>query len=240
MARNFSLTHRLTQLYSKLMPAPCLLCGIASQQLPLCTDCIADLPHLGHACSRCAMPIDAGKLCGHCLSQPPEQDYSVSLFPYLDPVDRLIAAFKYHDKLYLSQLFGTLMSEQLQARKLPQCLIPIPLYPSRLRQRGYNQSLELAKVLSTQLAIPTSNDYLIRTRNTAPQTSLPFDQRKANIERAFSLQQKTVPDHIALIDDVLTTGHTANAAAKCLRQAGATTIEVWTIARTISHDHILI
>jgi len=216
------------------MPSPCLLCGSSSQQLPVCNACIADLPILDQVCPRCAMPLATNNICGSCLHHPPEQDHSVSLFRYHDPVDRLIADFKYHDKLYLTQLFGTLMSQQLKNRVLPHCLIPIPLYPSRLRQRGYNQSLELAKILSTKLNISISNDYLVRTRDTAPQASLPYKQRKGNLYRAFGLKQNTVPAHIALIDDVLTTGHTANAAAKLLRQAGATTIEVWTIARTIN------
>lgn len=160
------------------MPIQCLLCGAYNADICVCNDCLNQLPKLGHTCPRCAMPLSSSHLCGHCLNQPPEQDASFSLFPYQDPIDRLIAQLKYHDKLYLTQLFGQLMSEQLSTRPLPQCLIPIPLHPKRLRHRGYNQSFELAKILSKQVAIPTSNDYLIRTRNTAPQASLPYKQRK--------------------------------------------------------------
>ena len=238
MAREFlsMLPHRIWQLYSNLMPIPCRLCGTMSQHQAICTVCLQNLPLLGDACPRCALPINNAYLCGHCLHQPPEQDLSFSLFPYLDPVDRLIADLKYHDKLFLSQFFAQLMCDKLNQRLLPDLLIPIPLHPNRLRRRGYNQSFELAKVLSMKLGIPTSNRYLIRTIDTKSQASIPFKARKQNIQHAFKFIQTKAPAHIAIIDDVLTTGHTANAAAKQLRQAGATTIEIWTIARAIRHD----
>jgi len=228
--------HRLAQLYSKLMPIPCRLCGTACQHHPLCDNCIADLPKLSHACPRCAMPLSTSKVCGHCLNHPPEQQRSFSLFTYKTPIDRLIIDFKFHDKLYLSHFFAKKMAEQLRLSPLPELLIPIPLHPNRLRQRGYNQSLELTKDLSKQLNIPISNNILSRIIDTQSQSTIPFKQRKQNIQNAFQLLQEKPPKHIALIDDVLTTGHTANAAAKLLRKAGATTIEVWTIARTIGHD----
>ena len=226
----------LPRLYSNLPSIPCRLCGALSQEYALCCACITDLPLLGPSCPRCAMPTTHSQLCGQCLSHPPEQDLSFSLFRYHASIKHLIADLKYHDKLYLTQLFSHLMSEQLKHRPLPHCLIPIPLHPKRLRQRGYNQSVELAKTLSKQLGIPVSNRYLSRIINTVPQASLPFKHRKNNIQHAFKLMSSNVPLHIALIDDVLTTGHTANIAAKLLRQKGVKIIEVWTIARTIRHD----
>jgi len=237
MAMNilFTLHHLFWQLYSKLMPIPCRLCGSMSQHQAICSLCIQDLPLLGPACPQCALPISDAYVCGQCLRQPPEQDVSFSLFRYHQPVDRLIADFKYHDKLYLSELFAQLMVDKLNNRPLPDLLIPIPLHANRIRQRGYNQSFELAKALSKKLDIPSSNDYLIRTIDTKSRASIPFKARKKNIQHAFKLVKTKVPAHIALIDDVLTTGHTANAAAKLLRKAGATRIEVWTIARTIRH-----
>jgi len=224
------------QLYSNLLPIPCRLCGAHCQHHALCDACINDLPLLGPACPRCAMPTPQAQLCGQCLTKPLEQDLSFSLFRYQDPLKRLLADFKYHDKVYLAQLFAELMVKPLNTRALPQLLIPIPLHSKRLRQRGYNQSLELAKTLSKHLSIPLSKHTLTKTINTPPQASLPFKQRKTNIQRAFSLTDENIPAHIALIDDVLTTGHTANAAAKLLRQKGVETIELWTIARTIRHD----
>ncbi|MDO7667738.1 MAG: ComF family protein [Pseudomonadota bacterium] len=206
-----------------------------SQHQAICKACLQNLPQLGDACPRCALAISNAYLCGNCLNQPPEQDLSFSLFPYLDPIDRLVADLKYHDKLFLSQFFAQLMTDKLCNRRLPELLIPIPLHPNRLRQRGYNQSFELAKALSIKLAIPTSNRYLIRTIDTKSQASIPFIARKQNIQHVFKFIQTKVPAHIAIIDDVLTTGHTANAAVKQLRKAGAITIEIWTIARAIRH-----
>lgn len=227
---------KLAQLYSNLTVTQCLLCGIDCKQECLCVDCINELPKLHSCCPRCALPLSKSLLCGHCLHDPPEQDASFSLFEYKTPVDRLIADFKYHDKLFLSRFFALQMTKRLRSRPMPQLLIPIPLHPRRLRQRGYNQSLELAKVLSKQLSIPFCSKSLIRIKDSQPQTSLPYKQREKNIQRAFKVIDSMLPTHIALIDDVLTTGHTANVAAKALRQAGVITIEVWTIARTIRHD----
>jgi ComF family protein len=230
------LAHQITRLYSNLLPIPCLLCGSHNNNHSLCPDCIDNFPKLGHCCTRCATPLSLTSTCGHCLNHPPEQNLSTSLFAYQNPIDRLIADFKYHDKLYLTELFADLMFEQLKNKPLPQLLIPIPLHRRRLRQRGYNQALELAKILSRKLNIPIGKNILIRSRDTAPQASLPYDQRKHNMRRAFKLNDAVLPNHIVLIDDVLTTGHTVNAAAKLFRQEGVTTIELWTIARTIRHD----
>jgi ComF family protein len=191
---------------------------------------------MGPACPRCALPTPSSQLCGHCLTTPPEQQLSFSAYPYQDPIDRLIIDFKFNNKLYLSDFFAEQMICKLNPNKLPELLIPIPLHPNRLKHRGYNQSFELAKSLSKQLTIPSSNGYLERIIDTQSQSSMPFKQRKQNIQHAFKGTLSRPPKHIALIDDVLTTGHTANAAAKILRQAGATMIEVWTIARTIRHD----
>lgn len=241
MIRNFlsvyrqKSAHQLAQLYSKLMPTPCLLCGANNPHSCLCNACIQNLATFDHVCPRCALPLNQTALCGQCLHSPPEQDASFSLFRYQPPVDRLIANMKYHDGLMLIRFFAQQMANRLKDRLLPQLLIPIPLHPHRLRQRGYNQAWELTKDLSSQLNIPARNDILMRIRNTAPQTSLPYSQRKQNIKRAFNVSKITIPQHIALIDDVLTTGHTANVAAKALRQAGAHQIELWTIARTIRH-----
>ena len=235
-----TLAHRFGQLYSKLMPIPCLLCGTASSSDCLCQACSDQLPILGHACPRCASPLPQEMLCGHCLNTPPEQNHSFCLFRYQPPVNRLIADLKYHDKLVLSRFFATQMAEQLKSRdSLPQLLIPIPLHPRRLRERGYNQSLELAKQLSKQLNISVRHDILSRIRDTPPQASLPFSDRKKNMKQAFQLKRIDIPSHVALVDDVLTTGHTATVAAKSLRQAGVKTIEVWTIARTIKNQNSL-
>ncbi len=230
-----ALRQNVAQLYSNLTATHCLLCGEIGENDSLCVDCINELPKLGKSCPRCASPLSHSLLCGRCLHQPPQQNSSFSLFEYKSPIDRLIADFKYNDKLFLSRFFAVQMAAKLKTRPLPQLLIPIPLHPRRLRERGYNQSLELAKQLSKQLSIPVCSKSVIRIKDSQPQTSLPYKERAKNIQRAFKVVNTMLPTHIALIDDVLTTGHTANSAAKIIRQAGVNNIEVWTIARTIRH-----
>jgi len=231
------ITHRIARLYSKLLSTPCLLCGTHTNQVSICTSCAHSLPQLAHVCQRCALPIPLGKHCGQCLIKPPIRHLTFCLYSYQSPIDQLIAALKYHDQLSVSDFFAQQFLTQLKANNhpMPACLIPIPLHPKRLRHRGYNQSAELAKTLSKQLNIPYDDRTLIRIKNTRPQTSLPYSQRKKNIHSAFKCQNQSLPNHIALIDDVLTTGHTADMAAKTLIQNGVKKVELWTIARTIRH-----
>lgn len=128
------------------------------------------------------------------------------------------------------------MAKQLrQRRSLPQLLVPVPLHPKRLRQRGFNQSLEIAKSLGRQLHIAVDKNALQRVIDTPSQHSLPYSQRRKNMKNAFQTTKPKLPSHIALIDDVLTSGHTVGEAAKVLQRCGVDTIEVWTIARAIRH-----
>ena len=218
MARNFSavLTHRLAELYSKLLPIPCFLCGEFSQQDALCKACINDLPWLGHCCQRCALPLNEAGICGQCLQQPPPQQLSLALFRYETPVNHCIATFKYHQQLVFTKLYARLLADKTRQRNnaLPEVLIPIPLHPSRMRSRGYNQAAQLADSLGSQLDIAVDKTSLVRQRNTSPQTAY---------------------NHVALIDDVYTTGHTVAEATRCLQQNGVDTVEVWTIARAMRH-----
>jgi ComF family protein len=231
------ITSRIARLYSKLIQTPCLLCGLVTQQHGLCLACAHSLPQLSHLCERCALPIALGHQCGQCLIKPPIRHLTHCLFPYQAPIDRLIAALKYHDQLAIVSFFSQHMTNHIKkhAEAMPDLLMPIPLHPKRLRQRGYNQSAELAKALSKQLAIPYDNHTLTRIKNTLPQTILPYSERKKNIHSAFKCNTRTLPPHIALIDDVLTTGHTADMAAKALIQNGVKKVELWTLTRTIRH-----
>lgn len=239
MARNFGavLTHRLAELYSKLLPIPCFLCGEFSQQAALCKACTDDLPWLGQCCQQCAIPLNETGICGQCLQQPPPQQSCFALFRYETPINHCIVAFKFHQQLVFTKLFAKLLADKLRQRghALPDILIPIPLHPSRLRGRGYNQSAQLADALARQLGIKVDKTSLIRQRNTTPQTGMSGKQRKRNVKRAFTLR-KTLPyKRVALIDDVYTTGHTVAEASRCLQQNGVETVEVWTIARAIRH-----
>jgi ComF family protein len=145
---------------------------------------------------------------------------------------------KYHGQLHLTNYLALLLARDLKQQNeiKPQLLIPIPLHPKRLKKRGYNQSVELSKILSKQLNIPLDNNALIRIKNTLPQTQLPYSERKLNMKSAFQSLNTNLPEHIALIDDVVTTGHTADMAAKICIEQGVKKVELWTIARTI-RDH---
>jgi len=239
MVRNFSgiLTHRLAELYSKLLPIPCFLCGDFSPHEVLCTACAEDLPWLGKCCQQCAIPLNESGICGQCLQQPPPQQSTVALFRYEEPVNHCIAAFKFHQQLAFTQLFAGLLADKIRKRQqpLPEILMPIPLHPSRLRERGYNQSAQLADALSKKLGVATDKHVLIRQRNTSPQSGLSGKQRKRNLKQAFAVAKALPYKHVALIDDVYTTGLTVAEASRCLMQNGVEKVEVWTIARAIRH-----
>lgn len=227
---------QIRQLYSKLNITPCLLCGIPSPDDNLCFDCLDLLPRLPQVCQRCALPIPQGEICGQCLSKPPTQQRTISLFSYTQPLDKLISDMKYHHNLAILQTLSVQLAEHIkQYQPEIDLLIPIPLHLSRLRQRGFNQATEIAKILSKRLNIPMDSATLIRTKKTQAQTQLPYKQRKKNMQGAFDTQINPFPKRIALIDDVLTTGHTAEIAAKACLKNGAEIVEIWTIARTIRH-----
>ena len=231
-----SLTHLLRQLYSNLLPVPCFLCGNPATQSMLCRHCEAELPQIDRSCTLCAMPLQQGLICGQCLKKPPRHQRAVTAFLYAEPIDRCISAFKYQQQLGFTKLFADKLLSQIQQNaELPDCIIPIPLHPKRLRKRGFNQAHELSKVLSQLLAIPVAMDTLYRVRHTPPQAALPLKQRRRNIKNAFRCKSDSLPARIALVDDVYTTGITLDEAAKTLQRQGAEYIEVWTIARAIRH-----
>jgi ComF family protein len=147
-------------------------------------------------------------------------------------VDRLIVNLKYHHRLELARTLGRLLAEPLrQLADLPDAIIPVPLHPSRLRQRGYNQSLEIARVVANRLDLPVITRAARRMRATAAQTALPLKQRARNVRNAFAANGDVAGKHVAIVDDVMTSGHTVSALAKALRRAGAKEISVWVVAR---------
>jgi ComF family protein len=186
-------------------------------------------------CPQCARPLNTRgdpAPCGHCQQQPPAFDATHALFHYQPPVDHLLKRLKFSGELGLGPLLGGLLADQLQQRDraLPQQLIPVPLHPARLRERGFNQATELAAVAGRQLGIPLARRLCRRRRNTEPQSLLSNTARRLNLRNAFAVNG-TPAAHVAIVDDVMTTGHTSNELARALRQAGAQLVEVWVIAR---------
>ena len=158
---------------------------------------------------------------------------------YASPLKELIGHLKFHGNLSYTPLLAQTFINSLKHRKnnLPECIIPVPLHQQRLRERGFNQALELARIIAKQLHIPV--DYTLCQRNKATpfQSGLSAKQRKQNLKGAFSVEKTRLYKHVAIFDDVVTTGTTVNELAKQLRQSGVETIEVWAIARTCDKNN---
>lgn len=225
-----------------LLPSHCALClAYDPSGLSLCPDCRDDLPWLEIACPRCARPLASdtpappGQLCGACQQRPPRFDSCMALFHYAPPVDRLILQLKFAAGLHLARLFAAMLATRLADHTQPECVIPIPLHPQRQRARGFNQAVEIARPLTRHLGCRLDIDTCIRTRATPPQSQLSGAQRRHNLRNAFALTRPLQARHIALLDDVMTTGTTLDTLAGLLRHAGAERIDVWVCART-HHD----
>lgn len=205
-------------------------------EMDLCADCFADLPRNSHCCYRCGesfeLAINTPQLCGRCLKKSPHFDDTHAPFLYQGNMRYLIAQLKFSHQYKNARLLATLLTKHIrETSELPDCIVPIPLHLNRYRQRGFNQSIELARHLSKQLAIPLDLNSCIRNRDTAHQTSLPAKQRRKNMRRAFSVEKSLPYQHVAIVDDVMTTGATASALAQALKQSGVGRVDVWVCAR---------
>jgi ComF family protein len=202
----------------------------------LCRACDAALPRIRVACLTCGLPLrdpSADPRCDACRRAPPLLTRVVAPFLYAPPLDRWLPRFKFHHDLAAGRLLSQLMLEACATAPRPDALVPVPLHRARLRSRGYDQALELAKPLARALALPLRTDLLARVRATSAQSSLHAVQRHRNLRGAFApMAGCRPPAHIALIDDVMTTGATLHAAAQALLEAGATHVDAWTCART--------
>ena len=206
-------------------------------ELGLCVPCLQDLPwHSASQCPQCAL-ISNGSLCGSCLSTPPSYDATTALLTYDYPVDGLLQHYKYNTSLHLAHTFAALFTEKKrqQASTSPeiQRIIPMPMHRNRLKERGFNQALEIAKLLSKALSLKLDYTSCQRTKHTPPQASLNLKERIQNIKGAFSCQRNLQNLNIAIVDDVMTTGASLNELAKTLKQAGAAHVECWVMARTM-------
>lgn len=219
----------------------CLLCDEASDgPLDLCSACEAELPWLGGHCLICALPLPThGLACGACLRRPPAFSRVEAAWRYAFPLDALITRFKHQAQWPLGRLLGDLLSHHLQhafseGLTQPELLLPVPLSRQRLRQRGFNQAQMLARWLGQSLHLPVAEHLLLRTQDTPAQQQLSAAQRKRNLRQAFRLIETTTVAgrHLALIDDVLTTGATAETLARLLKKAGAARVDVYCLART--------
>ncbi len=215
------------------LAGPCFFC-MAKTNGAWCEDCERDLAQEDPKCPVCARNSPASLKCGTCTTKQPNFTKTVALFKYQYPTNNLIKAFKYNNRPELANCFADRLTKKLLCEEgaMPKTLLPTPLHSKRQRHRGYNQSLELAHQLGKKLGIDVNSSLCRRIKNTAPQSKLPMKRRKENVKGAFQLIDHKMPGHIAIIDDVITTGATVDEIAGLLIKAGCQRVDVWSVART--------
>jgi len=220
-----------------LLPPTCILCGQAGfDNQDICLGCFNDLSKNIHCCYRCAESFESANiaplLCGHCISHTPAFDETYAPFKHQSIIRYLIANLKFKQQYKNARLLATLLANHLKkTAEMPEVIIPVPLHKQRYQQRGFNQTVEIAKTLSRQLKLPVDTKSCIRHRNTPHQINLPAKQRHKNIKNAFTISQPIKAQHIALLDDVMTTGTTVNELARVLKKSGVGRVDVWVCAR---------
>ncbi len=228
--KNLIVNHRsfIKQFCSLCRRAPAMANG-------LCEGCHGDLPWLIGACPRCAEPLTGTRdtLCAHCQQDPPPFERTLAAFSYEFPLNQLLPGIKYHRRPaalgWLSRTFATWLADRIDPA--PQLLIPVPQHPLKELRRGFNQAALIANELSHALRIPCSDTCVRKRRVTTQQAELSRVERQANLRGSFNVR-RALPPHVAVVDDVMTTGSTARELSHALRECGATRIDIWVLART--------
>lgn len=223
----------IRSIFNRLLPPPCLLCG-APAPTRICERCDADLPwHRAPQCPLCATPTPDGRTCGACLKRPPAFDRTHAALVYRFPLDRLIPQLKYRGRLAIAPALAGWLAPALAAAPRPDCIVPMPLHPARLRERGFNHAGEIARHLASALDLPLALDACRRLRDTPPQMQLRHDARRRNVRGAFACADAVRGRHVALLDDVMTTGTSLDELAATARRAGARAVSCWVVARAL-------
>lgn len=237
----FAMKETVNRLLEYLLPACCLLCGAASPQQLLCAGCERDLPRIRECCKRCALPatLGAARLCADCLRHLPAWDQAIAALVFEYPVDHLVRHFKFHKDMTCGQLLAVELVRAVAQNfamhghtpdQKPDLLIPVPLHFLRRCWRGFNQAELLATQLQLATGIPIQRNLLRRISHTPAQSGLDRKARQRNLRDAFHCQP-LLGVHVALIDDVLTTGATLQECSRVLKRAGARRVSVWVAAR---------
>jgi len=224
--------------FNWLIPRRCIVCAtaLANDPHPCCHGCYNELPFQHHCCTKCGQVYSAQlDYCGRCLTSPPPFDACFCSFRYEGAIREEIQRFKYGEKPELAMGLAQALYLELQAFDVPvpDLLIPVPTHINRLRERGYNQSLLLAKSLSKLMSIRFSNSIVEKHRFTDPQVKQSLKQRQRNVKGSFRLRSQTTAKNIAIVDDVFTTGSTAAEITKILKQNGVDYVQVWGLAHTV-------
>lgn len=235
MSNTFASLQRLfLHVADTLLPPTCHVCGATAQGVPVCADCLDELPRAGaDACPVCALPSTAGLCCGECLRQPPAFDATTACFAYAFPVDSMLLALKYQYRLGLAGFFaGELGRAAGDLAGRVDVVLPMPLHPRRLAERGFNQAVEIARPLAQASGLALELTAVRRVRNTGVQAGLGRAARLRNPVGAFESSDAVKGLRVLVVDDVMTTGATLNALADCLKRQGASRVENLVVART--------
>jgi ComF family protein len=214
-----------------LLPRHCVLCGQTHDEAFLCTGCRGDLPEWRPCCPVCAIETPDGQVCGRCLRRPPFFDRTLAAYQYAMPLDQLIQRLKYAHDLSVARALGEIIADRGEGVGFD-AIVPVPLHRARLAERGFNQSVELARTLSRRSGIPLLLDGVRRTRQTPAQAGLSLLARRRNLKGAFQAMHRFDGQRVLVIDDVMTSGATLDAMARCLKRAGASEVVNLVCART--------
>lgn len=220
------------------LPGLCAIChGWGRGRV--CADCLSRFAQPVPRCRQCALSVPAGvTTCGTCLGTPPDFDAALACVDYGAPWNQLITRFKFHDAIDFTPLFADAMAEAVTGfgDALPDLVLPVPLNVRRLRERGYNQAWQLARRIAVRLGLRADAALLVRLRETTHQLALPPAARAGNVCGAFAVEPRRRVEiagrSVAVVDDVMTTGSTADEIARVLKQAGAARVAIWVFART--------
>jgi ComF family protein len=225
------------ELTQRIFGGTCLLCRGAAERELLCSACDGDLPRLNQArCPRCALPSAGGATCGRCLARPPRFDATVAALEYRFPADVLVHALKFRGELALAGLLARLLAQRIAPGRRVHLIVPVPLAAQRLRERGYNQALEIARHLAAATGARLAPQACERSRDTPAQTGLALEERTANVRGAFRAARALDGATVAVVDDVMTTGATLDEMAGALKASGASCVVNWVVARTLPPD----
>ena len=216
-----------------LIPGKCALCRCSST-LGFCINCQKLLPWIECACEICSTHLNTPGICGHCQAKRPVYQDSMIPFRYKPPISGHIQALKYANRMPYAVAMAKMMAQWIKksATPLPDIIVPMPLHRQRINQRGFNQATEISRILGRQLRLPVESAVLGRVKNTVTQTGLNEKMRRQNMKDAFVVKSTGQPGHVALVDDVVTSGSTVDAASKALVAAGVRRVSVWAIAKT--------
>ncbi len=223
---------KLDHFTQRIFKQNCLLCASPEANKDgLCEACLNDLPYSpSTSCPQCGLSSN-GLICGSCLNSAPDFDATRTVFIYAFPIDAMMQSYKYGNAAHLSRTFGQFLAEKVDLGCVD-LIIPMPMHHARIKERGFNQALEIAKFFAKDKL-----DYksAIRQKLTPPQASLPLKERVKNIKGAFAVNADLAGKRTAIVDDVMTTGASLNELAKTLKKAGASHVECWVVARTLPH-----